>query len=98
MKQVLRNCLRAFGFDIVRTHTEPKHPGGPRPAAEPTELCRLAENFGSDKCRAIFHSYTPAYYFLLKATRESCRAVLEIGIGNPGLMKNIIGKNYQPGA
>lgn len=63
-----------------------------------TVLCRLAEQFKSDKCPAILHTYTPKYHLLLEPFREDLHSVLEIGVGNPQLMKPIAGHDYKPGA
>jgi hypothetical protein len=57
-----------------------------------TELCKLAEKYGTDKLGA----YTRFYGWFLKPFRESVRKVLEIGIGNVADMKHVPG--YQPGA
>lgn len=46
-----------------------------------TELCELAYKYGTDKCPQIKHSYTPYYYELLKARRDSIKKVLELGVG-----------------
>jgi len=49
-----------------------------------TPLCELASKYGTDKggdCIDKPHSYTVAYYELLKDRRESTRKVLEIGVG-----------------
>ena len=47
-----------------------------------TELCELAEKYGSDKCPKINHSYTPYYYELFSPIRNKVKKVLEIGIGD----------------
>lgn len=49
--------------------------------SEPTELCLLAEKYGTDKCPQIKHAYTPLYYELLKDRRDEIRKVLEFGVG-----------------
>lgn len=46
-----------------------------------TDLCILAQKYGTDKCPQIKHSYTPFYYELFKDRRESVRKVLEFGVG-----------------
>jgi glycosyltransferase involved in cell wall biosynthesis len=61
-----------------------------------TRLCTLAEKYGSDKCPAISHTYTPSYHALLNDKKVD--NFLEIGIGNVPLMKHIVGETYQPGA
>lgn len=63
-----------------------------------TELCKIFEKYGSDKCPSINHSYSPKYYDLLKDIRCNIKNVLEIGIGNFSLMSSIVGTNYIPGA
>ena len=55
-----------------------------------TPLCALAEKYGSDKCPAIHHTYTPFYYELLKDFPVT--KMLEIGIGSPSTMP--YAKNY----
>lgn len=61
-----------------------------------TELCKLAEKYGVDKCPNILHYYTPIYHELLNNINP--KKFLEIGIGNYKLMSNIVGKNYKHGA
>lgn len=56
-----------------------------------TELCRLAQKYGTDKVH-----YTPFYSLLLESRRLSTQRVLEIGIGSPEAMKHVAG--YKPGA
>jgi len=46
-----------------------------------TELCKLAQKYGTDKCPQIKHFYTPYYYRLLKDRRDSIKKVLELGVG-----------------
>lgn len=55
---------------------------------EPTELCKLAYRYGTDKCPQIKHSYTPFYYELFNQRRLSIKKVLEVGIGNTRSNKN----------
>ncbi len=62
-----------------------------------TDLCILAQKYGSDKCPAIGHTYTPEYHDILSSLRETTTAMLEIGIGNKPLMDGLV-KNYVPGA
>lgn len=62
--------------------------------AEVTRLCELAQKYGSDKCPAIFHGYTPFYDELLRG--RDVKRVLEIGIGSVATMSHM--DNYQPGA
>ena len=62
------------------------------------ELSTIAFKYGSDKCPAIGHRYTPEYHRLLEPMRASARLVLEIGIGNAPLMVPLVGSHYKPGA
>ena len=62
-----------------------------------TELCRIAYQYGTDKCPQIKHFYTPYYYELLKKKVLSIKKVLEIGIGYYDTMKHS-GKSHQAGA
>ncbi len=48
---------------------------------ELTELCVLANKYGTDKCPQLKHNYTPFYYNLLKDRRESVKKILEFGVG-----------------
>jgi hypothetical protein len=57
-----------------------------------TELCRLAEYYGTDKLGV----YTPFYDLLFSARREKVYKVLEVGIGTPTAMAHV--PNYCPGA
>ena len=52
-----------------------------KPIKPPTELCELALKYGTDKCPALGHFYTPFYYEFLKDKRHSIKKVLEVGIG-----------------
>jgi hypothetical protein len=61
-----------------------------------TELCKLAEKYGVDKCPKILHYYTPEYHKLLNNINP--KKFLEIGIGNYKLMSNIVGEDYKHGA
>ena len=64
-----------------------------------TELCELFEKYKADKCPAILHTYSPAYFELLKEIKETAKNVLEIGIGTVPLMEVGVGiKDYVPGA
>lgn len=63
-----------------------------------TELCKLAQLYGVDKCPSILHSYTPEYNRILQSRRDSAQRVVEIGIGNYPLMSSIVGTSYKPGA
>lgn len=63
-----------------------------------TELCKIFEKHGSDKCPKIHHSYSPEYYRLLEPIKNSVNTLIEIGIGNKRLMDPIVGSNYIPGA
>lgn len=67
-------------------------------SAAPTLLCDLALHYGVDKCPGIFHSYTPVYNRLLESRRHLVRHVLEIGVGTPEVMNEIVGPDYRPGA
>lgn len=57
-----------------------------------TELCQLAQKYGTDK----YPYYTPFYDLILNSRRESVKSVLEIGIGTTASMAHV--DNYQPGA
>ena len=57
-----------------------------------TELCRLAQKYGTDK----YPWYTPFYDVLLRDRRQGIRRVLEIGIGTPEAMAHV--PDYRPGA
>lgn len=64
---------------------------------EPTELCKLAYKYRTDKCPRIKHVYTPFYYELLKDKIKSVKKVLEFGIGFDETMPHC-GDAYQVGA
>lgn len=49
---------------------------------ELTELCLIANKYGTDKCPQIKHSYTPFYFKWFKEQRYSVKKVLELGIGH----------------
>jgi hypothetical protein len=53
-----------------------------------TPLCKIAYKYGTDKCPAIGHPYTPFYYELLKDKKDSIRKVIEIGIGTRTYVRN----------
>jgi hypothetical protein len=59
-------------------------------------LNELAVRHGSDKSPDLGHSYVPFYEKLLSKKRASIKAVLEIGVGHPSLMKHI--PHYKIGA
>lgn len=59
-----------------------------------TRLCWLAEKYGCDKTKSIFHDYTPFYNELLGG--RHIKRVLEIGIGTVACMNHM--KEYKPGA
>jgi predicted O-methyltransferase YrrM len=59
-----------------------------------TPLCLLAEKWGTDKCPAILHSYTPFYHRLLG--RRTVRRVLELGILNGASLR--MWRDYLPEA
>ena len=62
-----------------------------------TELCVLAQKYGSDKCpQTNHHSYTPFYFELFKNKRKQVKKVLEMGVGHPRNMWHY--KNYKMGA
>ena len=63
-----------------------------------TELCEIAYKYGTDKCPAVKHSYTPFYYQLLKDKRQSVKKVLELGIGRLGTMRGRYNQHYRIGA
>ena len=69
-----------------------------------TELCKLAEKYLVDKSPFFGrHTYTPAYHTLLTDesicdARQDIKLVLEIGIGNIPLMKELTSAAYTPGA
>lgn len=51
-------------------------------AGHKTELCELAEKWGTDK----YFYYTPFYHSILNERRATTRKVLELGIGSPATM------------
>ena len=59
-----------------------------------TWLCELAEKYGSDKVKSIFHDYTPFYDQILSG--RDIKRVLEIGIGTPNAMCHM--QKYETGA
>ena len=59
-----------------------------------SELCSLAEKYGSDKAPSIQHTYTPYYYELFSPIRNNVKKVLEIGIGNARYRNKI--KDFNP--
>jgi hypothetical protein len=63
-----------------------------------SELCNLFYKYRSDKCPAIFHSYSPVYYDILKDKKNDFKHILEIGIGTNEIMQPISGPNYQIGS
>lgn len=63
-----------------------------------TELCVLFEKYKADKCPAVHHTYSPGYYELLNPIKDKVSNMLEIGIGNVPLMRQIIPEGYIPGA
>lgn len=65
------------------------------PTNRGTDLCRIAMKYTTDKCFIRkWHSYTEVYDHYLSNRRQSCRQLLEMGIGVPSCM----GENYQIGA
>lgn len=63
-----------------------------------TELCLLFEKYKSDKCDAIYHTYSKYYYEILNPLKNDVHNMIEIGIGNKLLMRPIVGDDYQEGA
>lgn len=63
---------------------------------ELTELCHIAYKYGADKCPQINHCYTPFYYEYLKDKKWEFKKILEIGVGNYRIRKQI--PNYTMGA
>jgi lipopolysaccharide biosynthesis glycosyltransferase/predicted O-methyltransferase YrrM len=64
-----------------------------------SELCILGKKYNVDKSPFFGnHTYTPEYHNLLKDKKNTIEKVLEIGIGNIPLMKNLTNNNYKPGA
>ena len=57
-----------------------------------TPLCKLAFQYGTDKCPKVRHSYTPFYYELFRGREKTVKKVLEIGIG---YKINNRGKQYE---
>lgn len=57
-----------------------------------TDLCRLAEKYGTDK----LGFYTPIYDLLLSGRRNDVKRALEVGIGTPESMGHV--PNYKAGA
>lgn len=54
-----------------------------------TPLCKIAYQYGTDKCPQLKHSYTPFYYEIFKNRQKSVKKVLELGIGHyKGMDKN----------
>lgn len=62
-----------------------------------TDLCEIFFKNRADKCKKIFHTYSNYYHEILNDRREKVRSVLEIGVGNPGMI-GISGEDYKPGA
>lgn len=56
---------------------------------KPTELCKLAYKYGTDKCPQLKHNYTPVYYEMFKDKRNSIKKVLEMGIGYYKTMQQV---------
>lgn len=63
-----------------------------------TELCVLGAKYKTDKIPALYHSYTPYYHELFKGCRYQVEKVLEIGIGDPDIMRHIGREGYVTGA
>jgi len=76
-----------------------------------TQLCHLAYKYKSDKTgiykkfddKQHCHPYTPEYYKILLPLKNTCKILLEIGIGivsnlNGGSMNHMEKLNYEPGA
>lgn len=67
--------------------------------SEHTILCILGEKYCVDKSPFFGgHTYTPEYHKLFYNKRNKIKLLLEIGIGNIPLMKNLTNNNYRPGA
>jgi hypothetical protein len=81
------------GNDLANLHAEAEVYLQTEPAWT-DRLSRLAEKYGSDKCPAIFHGYTPFYDSLLRG--RDVKRVLEIGIGSQARMTHM--PQYEPGA
>jgi hypothetical protein len=65
---------------------------------KPTELCKLAVQYGVDKAPMINHYYTQGYWRLFRSKRMQVQSMLEIGIGNENAMLKWVGHSYRPGA
>jgi len=52
-----------------------------------TPLCELGFKYKTDKCPQMKHVYTPFYFHLFEARRESVKKVLEFGIGHGGSLR-----------
>ena len=63
-----------------------------------TVLCDLFFKYGSDKCPAIGHSYSPIYYEFFKEIKETSNHILEIGVGSHEIMDPLCGDQYIIGA
>lgn len=63
-----------------------------------TELCKIFEEYKSDKCPNIFHSYSIEYFNILKDKKHNIKNVLEIGVGTNEIMNPICGESYKIGA
>lgn len=65
-----------------------------------TELCKLFEKYGSDKCPHYFHTYSTDYFKLFAPLQKNVKVFVEIGVGNIKLMAGRIvpADKYQPGA
>lgn len=65
---------------------------------EPTELCSIMTQFGSDKGSG-HHNYTRFYYKLFSSIREDPINIFELGLGtNDVSLPSNMGPNGQPGA
>jgi trans-aconitate methyltransferase len=62
-----------------------------------TPLCKIAYQYGTDKCPQIGHHYTPIYYELFKDKILNIKKVLELGIGSAKTMQ-AVPDGYQTGA
>jgi len=70
-----------------------------------TPLCKIAFQYGTDKCPQLVHFYTQFYYELFKDRRETVKKVMELGIGHYRKMKFLdkifdprLNRNYERGA
>jgi hypothetical protein len=65
--------------------------------APETELCELFYKYGADKCPQVSHTYSKHYFDLLFKNKNKYKNILEIGVGNRELMRQLEDM-YQIGA